>query len=91
MKLGFFQKLLAKFLGPKIVRKYAASTIGMLGTYIAVKLPGLAPEAISEFVSGLTQIIIFLANMALTYFIDDTAMKIEKGQIPVKPEIVKED
>jgi len=82
--MNFIQKMLAKYLGPKMLARFAASTVAFIAALLSAKIPNVAPEAITDFSSGLLEILVGAGGLLIAYFIDTKAA-------PAKPEIVKED
>lgn len=73
--MNFIQKMLAKYLGPKVISRFVASTVAFVAAWLATNLPDVAPEAVQQFASGLSQILIGGAGLLLAYFIDAKADK----------------
>jgi hypothetical protein len=67
---SFFQRLAAKYLGPKVLVSATASVVAFIAGWLSTALPSVAPEAINDFTSGLGQILVALGGMAIAFFID---------------------
>lgn len=81
--MNFIQKMLAKYLGPKVLARFAASTVAFVAAWLSAKLPSVAPEAIANFSNGLLEILIAVGGLLIAYFIDSKTT-------PEKPQVVKD-
>lgn len=68
--MAFFQRLAARWFGPKVIVSATASVVAFVAGWLSTALPTVAPEAIQDFTSGLGQILVALGGMGIAFFID---------------------
>jgi hypothetical protein len=93
--MNFIQKMLAKYLGPKIIAGFIASTIAFVGGWLSGAAPTAPGESIELISNGLYQLLMGVGSLGLAYFIDlktaKALLNYFKDKKPEQPEIVKED